>query len=810
MDNAELGLYDLLLDKITQDGDLSERATDLVLAAWDGQATLEDLLEGRPVELRTDSAPERGGHSQTFLAAIRVEGFRGVGKAATLKIRPGPGLTLVTGRNGSGKSSFAEAAELVLTGDCERWKKPAPAEVRQGWRNLHDPASSSITVDVVTDGASGTTHIAWSWQPDEDLDSGRRTRQLPGAKREPFDGAGWRDDMTTYRPFLSYSELGKLLNGTPSQLYDALHKVLGLGPLTEAKTRLTAARKQLAEPQRTVTKGKRELRERLVAIDDDRARRAADLLKPSASDLEALAKLLDSPEDVEEIGVLNQLRTLNGPDPTLVAEAADRIRAAVDHLGEVATADVRSADGISSLLRMALAHHEHAGDGLCPVCHQGRLDLEWRARAHARASELESAVGELRTATLAVESAVREARRLVQTTPVLLLARTPLDTGEAVRAWRTWSDAAAIEQPAALAHALGAAVAPLTQALADLRGLAEAELSRRDEVWAPIARHLAAWLRDAEAAVAASSTLTEVEAAEKWLTAASDELRDDRLAPFAEASERIWEQLRQQSNVSIGRLRLTGGNTRRHAELDVRVDGTEGNTALSVLSQGELHALGLSLFLPRATVEHSPFRFMMIDDPVQAMDPAKVDGLAQVLAEASGTRQVVVFTHDDRLAEAIRRLEIPANILEVQRGEGSIVQIRDSHDPVRRYISDARAIASSPELPTDIRGAVVANNCRGAIEAACHAKIRAARLTRGEKHGEVEQAITDAVTTRDKLSLVLFDDVERRSDVDNRLGSLGRWALRAFQASVKGAHQGLRSDPHGVIDDVEKLAGWIK
>ncbi len=40
-----------------------------------------------------------------------------LGPAVTLQLDPGPGLTLVTGRNGSGKSSFAEAAEFVLTGD---------------------------------------------------------------------------------------------------------------------------------------------------------------------------------------------------------------------------------------------------------------------------------------------------------------------------------------------------------------------------------------------------------------------------------------------------------------------------------------------------------------------------------------------------------------------------------------------------------------------------------------------------------------------------------------------------------------------
>jgi DNA repair exonuclease SbcCD ATPase subunit len=37
--------------------------------------------------------------------------------ATTLEVERGPGLTLVVGRNGSGKSSFAEALELLLTGD---------------------------------------------------------------------------------------------------------------------------------------------------------------------------------------------------------------------------------------------------------------------------------------------------------------------------------------------------------------------------------------------------------------------------------------------------------------------------------------------------------------------------------------------------------------------------------------------------------------------------------------------------------------------------------------------------------------------
>ena len=52
---------------------------------------------------------------------------------------------------------------------------------------------------------------------------------------------------------------------------------------------------------------------------------------------------------------------------------------------------------------------------------------------------------------------------------------------------------------------------------------------------------------------------------------------------------------------------------------------------MGVMSQGELNALALSLFFPRMMLAESPFRFLVIDDPVQAMDPLKVDGLARVL-----------------------------------------------------------------------------------------------------------------------------------------------------------------------------------
>lgn len=95
------------------------------------------------------------------------------------------------------------------------------------------------------------------------------------------------------------------------------------------------------------------------------------------------------------------------------------------------------------------------------------------------------------------------------------------------------------------------------------------------------------------------------------------------------------------------------------------------SSALGVMSQGELHARALSLFLPRATLPASTFRFLVIDDPVQSMDQARVDGLAKVLDHVARDRQVIVLTHDDRLPESVRRLIIEARVIGVPcRGVG--------------------------------------------------------------------------------------------------------------------------------------------
>jgi hypothetical protein len=93
-------------------------------AYWPGWPALpppKTRLRGRAVT-SSRVAGQRYHGTLTAAGNQRQGPCRGVGPATTLEVEPGPGLTLVVGRNGSGKSSFAEALELLLTGDSWRWR----------------------------------------------------------------------------------------------------------------------------------------------------------------------------------------------------------------------------------------------------------------------------------------------------------------------------------------------------------------------------------------------------------------------------------------------------------------------------------------------------------------------------------------------------------------------------------------------------------------------------------------------------------------------------------------------------------------
>lgn len=967
------------LDQATGGGSLSAGDSAwplLVLAALDGPEALARELT-TPAEPTAAPAPPAAGGAHTagtsppspivaaldatreaapaapapaYLASITVEGFRGVGPATRLDLLPGPGLTLVVGRNGSGKSSFAEACELLLTGDTYRWSHKKATVWRDGWRNLHHP-HAAISCELALEGHAGHAVIARNWPDDAtDVRGPGPTVQLPGRPRMPF-GTGepaiaWGDAITSYRPFLSYSELGAMLDEGPSKLYDALSPILGLGELTAARATLAAERKPLEARVKSAADRRKQLIAELTAHPDPRAaplalalgRRSGD---PAAAldEAERLATAsLDPGTGTDPVlGALGALARLSTPDVATATQAAEALHTAATRRAATAGTLAARADQLATLLDLALHVHTDQGDGDCPVCGRpAALDASWHATKAAEAATLRDTARAATEAQQACANALRQLRNLPWPSAAILPdpgratstapaangpaaeptgASTntgdPVPTGAAVHPGAAKSaddetgDASttapsdpsptgptgrtgSIDPTGPFArHFLSLATATpdlyqqvvstardltafattlaslgpsspdlltradalrldaplLAEALQALRKTAADELARREDRWRPLATQVAGFLPDARAALAAKSAAAELDTAETWLVAAEDEIRRERFAPIAEHTRSLWAELRHESNVSLERIDLLGANTRRRVDLLVSVDGVGASAngekagaagtaaagsvrslpgdgggavsktpaALGVMSQGELNALALSLFIPRATLAESPFRFLLVDDPVQSMDPARVEGLARVLDQVAASRQVIVFTHDDRLPEAVRRLGIDARVIEVTRRPGSIVELRAGQDPIARALDDARALSLERGLPAETICRVVPGLCRQAVEAAATETIRRRRLARGERHADVEALLADAQKLYSLVALALFDDAARTTDVLSALRNrCGATAPDTFKACNEGAHGDWSGDALTLVRDTEKLARGLQ
>ncbi|WP_411574209.1 AAA family ATPase [Streptomyces fradiae] len=745
-----------------------------------------------------------------YLDSVSVTGFRGIGRKSRLSLAPKPGVTLVVGRNGSGKSSFAEAIETAFTGTSARWDGRSPVW-RSNWRNLHETAAPKIEVKLLLAGDATASTLSCTWSSD-DVALPEVALKRPGHSAVAFTEAGWEQPLADYRPFLSYADLDRMISGKPSEMYDAVATILGLGQLTDADDRLQLMEKGLQAALKSADGELPELLTVLSELDDPRVGAAIAALDRSASpDFDAVASLVDGLSDVDG-GVLDALRAtaaLAGPDLDAVGSAIDRLREAAAALDDVHASGAEDARQQAELLTRALEHNRrHPDESACPVCGSDRLlDESWAEEAAAQIDNLLREATTAQDACNELHSAMDELRYLISQAPAWIPAAL-------VDPWEEWIACRAVTDAGQLAARAENAALVLADACAAMRTEAVRELERLDERWRRVAVRLAGWLDRARAAYAGKPRLSQIKGARKWLKEVGAELREARLRPFADHSQRIWEELRQQSNVDLQSVRLSGTDKASVRKLvtDVSVDGTAAS-AVGVMSQGELHSLALALFLPRATAPDSPFGFVVIDDPVQSMDPAKVHGLATVLHSLGESRQVVVFTHDTRLQRAFQSQELPVSVVEVERGDRSTVTVRAVTDPVVQALSDARAIASTKDLPQEATTHVLPGVCRTVLERA-FAEAAWVRLHRaGTAEHTAENAVTDATKLMEIAALGLFGDASKTGDVYRELRRrCGPRAVDLLKQCQEGAHPTgtTITDPHRFVDEIQAMAQTVR
>jgi energy-coupling factor transporter ATP-binding protein EcfA2 len=768
-DQPPASLRDLLLDRLHRSG-----------LAPEVRQLLHDLLPDEQVR----STGGRAG--PVHLRSITAAGWRGIGPRTTLALPPGPGLVIVTGPNGSGKSSFAEAAETAVTGRNSRWEGRRASDWQKGWRNLHSPdVTPEVCVELAVGERAEKITVRRTWHGGKVDDARTEVERADGSElklEEVIDA----DALGLARPFLPYSELGSMINGTLGGLHDAFFRLLGLELLAQFDGRVkdvVSESRQTVDHADTLTA---RLLDELGALDDPRAREAEQAVSGARRDLDRVRALLESrtPAAAVEMARLRQHAALAGPDLAEVGGAVSRLRQAAARAEEARYGSAEEARRLARLLEAAIEHQRRSQSTDCPVCGtENRLGRAWAEQARAEVERLQTQAAGAEAARQEVAVAVRAVHDLVQPVPVWLRG----ETSSLAAVWQEWAQCRDVTHPRELADRVERAAAVLDDTCRQVREEAAGRLAEHDGAWQPFAVRLAEWLGAEEAAVAARDRGKHARKARTWLRPIIDELRDERLRPFAQRSQNVWQKLCEHSSVTLGSVTLAGTPGRGKVVLDVSVDDMSA-PAYSVMSQGELHSLALSLFLPRATHADSPFGFLVIDDPVQSMDPEKVEGLARVLDACARDRQVIVFTHDTRLRQAVIHLGIEATVLQVTRQPDSVVAVEPLGDPVEQALKEAREISLDPGLPQEVADHVLPAMCRRAVEAAC---LEAVRRRLRDEHGLGLTAIEERVESLDhrtkaQMSLALLGD-ERQSarDTVERICP-GGWAL--VEAFNTGAH----------------------
>ena len=805
---GEKSLLETVCELLDADHELSDEAKYVVLAALDSEsALLEQLGGGTVTHQRPDATQMVQEPAGAFLREIRVAGFRGIGPEASLTITPYPGITVISGRNGSGKSSFAEGLEYALTGQSYRWKNKAKLWV-DTWRNLHQGDPCEVRVDFTTENGPKTS-IGAQWPDGAALNDAQHWSQREGEKRQHgVDALGWSTAIEIYRPILSYDEIGGLLEQEPSKLYDALDKLLALDEVQDAETRLNTEHAERRRPRKTARDSLGALKKVLAVVDDERAAALAKLVRPRTPDLDAIASLVAG-TDSSEHATTASLDTIAGidlPDLDTAAMIATELRDALSNTRTLADSAMRTAEQRSDLLRRALEYRSaHDTDApACPVCGEGVLTVDWETHAREAIGADDAQLAMYREARRNVSQLERSARQLFESlrdvSPVADVELPSLATYRDAFATASAVPAGVEDLPS---H-IEAQLPPLSEALAALRTEAASAAADLQDAWVPIAEDALEWLALERLARATDDTVKVIEEARKWVQENSQSFRAQRLAPISEGARAIWSQLRQESDVEISEIALEGRRTQRKAVLKGHVDGKPVG-ALSVMSQGELHALALALFLPRATAIASPFRFIVLDDPIQAMDPAKIDGFLNVLTDLAVSRQVIVFSHDDRLATAIRQHSIDAHLIEVTRESGSQLVVKSADEPARRYVDDAFAVVADENVPDDVKRRACPGLFRFAIEAAARQVYFTRSNVDGQPQHDTEARWAEAKSATACVALAL----QGATDSD-----LSGWKSRrqhrspAMAIATKGVHKGATigkddvRDLRKTIDDI--------
>lgn len=626
------------------------------------------------------------------LQLIELENFRGFADTRSLDLDAD--VVLVRGDNGSGKTSLTDGILWLLTGEL-----PHLLERVKGLRQTHDAIANRYS-----DGASRvaltfvTPQASWRFERSGNAKSstlrGYRDGQ-PVEGEEALAHALGDGDLRDFRDavgtwgVLRQDAIRSVLDTGGAALHDRMSSVIGLSEVSRfraacraavaaaaqtrrsAETVLAAAAKTLEAARSAQRKGLplAAANSSLLAV------RLVESAAPVAEDLRVEVAGVASLEDLVELG--RQVTLLRD----LAAAAADAqdsyVQSSAQRKDAVATVQsefneaAKQAEELEStstdierLAELAL----NLLTNQCPVCDQdidqaavrsklqadlerNRLRLVAASEARAALSALSRRLREAQATEQQVKRAteIRDARlstwlEALNAVGLIRMLRPPRADSARLLARR-------LDELRAALQALYAEERATTE-LDEVRLAAAVTAAEEQEVVARAALSTAA---DRERRLKSLETGTQLAADRiiaEWLQALEPSFAEvfDRLAPHP-----TFKLLRAKQDVFYNKNQIVPEVV--DAERGVRAN------PLLVYSEGQLNTVALSYFLGLAlNATEDPLGFMILDDPLQAMDVLGVLGFADLCRRLRGQRQLLITTHDRRYADLLGRKLAPREV----------------------------------------------------------------------------------------------------------------------------------------------------
>ncbi|MEV4715025.1 hypothetical protein [Micromonospora sp. NPDC049374] len=742
---------------------VAENSPQRVLLTWADIAAAAADLEPDMRELLLELIRTKNPNFETsittaegpwYVRTVHVRGHIGVAEEAVdLHLKPTAGLTIVTARNGTGKTSIADGARHTLSGGIKRPYQVLASNIHYPHREIVVTVSNGCRDMEIVCGADEI--VQWS--------------EADGSLSTP--PSEWTEAFARYMPVLLYPEMSQVIQD-PSNLHAFLKDALELTALEELQALLKTDREKGTAARRTVEAAHTSALSGILKAGHEELAR---IVRGCGAfpDHEVRARIEALTETLPE----SAPAPLGLPDVWAVDDAlCDRAVGTLTRVDDALHSDAAGGNALLAVLQKALALGDARLNDLrdrdvCPVCQTA--GHKWVRRASEDADRLRTATRELRTATAAATTALRNLGKCFPAplTDSLRQALTQLTDPAVELRIRQWDRLVRLATDFATKVP---SVASLTEALdesADLanwyRKMRYDLLARRDDViaaQATVRAHIGSWMDVRSQEQPALTRLAVAERldrrVDRWIRTA----RADIFTPIAKEVMELWSVLNPDADLKLTGIALTGGTKMRRS---VALDLADGEVALptgknnsAVLSTGQRNALSLATYLPRATQPESPFGFLILDDPIHAFDTWRVRYLARHLMTLAERFQVVVFTHDDRLWRELRGLgAMPTHIRMDRHGHGRR-QVRVSHvasPGIQRLDEIQRILGAERAAPIGTPDAVIAMSlavCRQAVDTEVVAQIEMLGRRIGLPEASIVADLRKARKTLDQLALL--------------------------------------------------------